>query len=91
MEMCVVMGVISILSLCALPVHMVHMQDKYLWPADYLVSQTKAMKVSRNVVYKNAYATVYFNAKGNVRSAQTIQIDNRVVVSELGEGKLVFK
>lgn len=86
-----VMGVISILSLCALPVHMAHMQDKYLWPADYLVFQTKAMKESRNVVYTNAYATVYFNAKGNVRSAQTIQIDNRVVVSELGEGKLVFK
>ncbi|MEE1411230.1 MAG: hypothetical protein U0J83_04340 [Bulleidia sp.] len=86
-----VMMVISIMSLCALPVRMKHMQDKYLWPADYLVSQTKAMKVSRNVVYESAYATVYFNAKGNVRSAQTIQIDNRVVVSELGEGKLVFK
>ena len=90
-EMCIVLMIISLFTLFALPIKMNHFLDDYTWPIDYLEHQTESILQSKEIVFDSDHATIRFNEKGNVRNAQTIKIQNILVVSELGEGKLVFK
>ncbi len=88
-ECCVVLVGISILSLLIVPAHEFSKTDWYVFPIDYWLHQSQAIKESQKVNYSYEDETIHFNEIGNVSKAQTIHDDKCSIVIELGGGRLV--
>lgn len=91
-EMCIVVLSLSTLTLVCLPSFELKNTAWYLFPSRYFHKQSESILNSEEneVECEDGYI-IYFNDKGNVRSAKTITIGKRKIVVELGGGRLVEK
>lgn len=93
-EMCMAILIISLLTALYLPCADFAGTNYYTYADAYLLKQSEAMAGAYLTEYQDdGNGTVTFNPKGNVRSAMTLHFDDqeRVIVIELGTGRLVFK
>lgn len=93
-EMCMVILILSVLTAIYLPCAEFGSADYYAYADAYLLKQSEAMAGAYSTEFaSDQNGSVYFNEKGNVRSAMTLHFTNqeRVIVIELGTGRLVFK
>lgn len=91
LEMCLVLACMSLTSFFFLPSFLDLSVQEYTWPSAYLLYQATSIASADDTDFHTEQGNVHFNEKGNVRSAQTIRIHKKMVVSELGQGKLIFK
>ena len=93
-EMCVVLIILSVLSLLWIMVRHVPAADRSAFASRYLYEQSEAMIKARRWEYtdEDRGETVHFNEKGNTDSPRTIRFaeDVRLII-ELGGGRLVFR
>ena len=93
-EMCIVLVAISLLSLIGLSCSNFKSQDYYAFGYDYLLNQSKALATATSQEVEGPGGEVIiFNEKGNVQQARSIIFSsiNKVIVVELGEGRLEYK
>lgn len=91
-EMCIVMLSLSTLALICLPAHEFSQGEWYLFPSKYWKKQSDSiLNGEDNQIESEDGHIIYFNQKGNVRQAKTLQIGNRKLVVELGGGRLLEK
>lgn len=92
--MCIVLLSLSMLCAICIPAREFTEEAWYLFPSGYLVEQSNAIKTASNTEYHpDAGPSVVFNATGNVKQAQTVDLSekDRKIIIELGGGRLVQK
>jgi len=92
LELCVVIIIMSIMTLIYLPFSNFYENEEYSFPDEYLLKQSEALMKSDDTYYVlDNGKEIFFNEKGNVRQAFTIDFDHQTIVVELGGGRLVYK
>ncbi len=87
LELCIVLFVVSLLSLLILPLWpQDFLQDK-VWPEYYLMKQSEALRSAVHVALDDG---IVFNERGNVNQARTLIKNHKKIIVELGGGTLVF-
>lgn len=90
-ECCIVLVAVSIMTLLVIPSHEFSKNNKYLFQSDYLYHQSNAIKEAKHTAFQWDTIAVIFNENGNVNQAQTVEVNGKKIVIELGGGRLVEK
>lgn len=93
-EMCIVLIILSVLSLLWIMVRPVPAAERSAFASRYLFEQSEAMIRAHRRTYtdEDHGETVHFNEKGNTDSPRTIRFGEDVrLIIELGGGRLVFR
>lgn len=88
-DVCAAILIISIMTILYLPCIRMMNTDGYTFGDSYLALQSRAIFMRTSI--ELGEDGIIFNDKGNVNQAMTLRKGNRVVVVELGGGRLVFK
>ena len=93
-EMCIVLVILSLLSLLWIMVKPMPSVSRSAFAARYLYEQSEAMVRAHRNEYtdEDSGEIIHFNEKGNTDSPRTIRFSEDVrLIIELGGGRLVFR
>ncbi|MCI5774571.1 MAG: type II secretion system GspH family protein [Erysipelotrichaceae bacterium] len=94
LEMVICLMIISIISLLGLNFKELKIKDYHQFIYDYWLAQLASMLNRENVNVDmqgcNFSFPAYFNSKGNINMAQTIECDGKQITIQLGPGRLVY-